>query len=48
MKNMRKFLAIAAVLAAATSVSGCVPLVVGAGGAVAADSVAEDRGGNLF
>lgn len=28
--------------------SGCVPLVVGAGGAIAADTIAEDRGSDLF
>jgi hypothetical protein len=33
---------------AMTGLSGCVPVVVGAGGAIAADTIAEDRGGNLF
>ena len=32
----------------ATLTSGCVPMAVGAAGAVAADEVAEDRGDNLF
>lgn len=36
-------------LAIATmSTSGCVPIVVGAGGAIAADTIAEDRGRDLF
>ncbi len=28
--------------------SGCVPVAIGAGGAIAADTIAEDRGGDLF
>ena len=40
--------AIALALVAVVGLSGCVPVVVGAGGAVAADTIAEDRGGNLF
>ena len=32
----------------AMSLSGCVPVAVGAVGAVAVDSVAEDRGQDLF
>lgn len=35
-------------LLAMTGLSGCVPVAVGAGGAIAADTIAEDRGGNLF
>jgi hypothetical protein len=30
------------------STSGCVPIVIGAGGAIAADTIAEDRGRDLF
>ncbi len=33
---------------AATSLSGCVPVAIGAVGAVAADSIAEDHGNDLF
>ena len=36
------------VLAGALATSGCVPLVVGAGGAIAADTISEDRGRDLF
>ena len=39
---------IAILLAGLFLTSGCVPVVVGAGGAIAADTIAEDRGGNLF
>ena len=28
--------------------SGCVPVAIGAGGAIAADTIAEDRGNDLF
>ncbi len=28
--------------------SGCVPVAIGAAGAVAADTIAEDRGSDLF
>ncbi len=28
--------------------AGCVPVVIGAGGAIAADTIAEDRGNDLF
>ena len=37
-----------AVAVCAMSVSGCVPVAVGAGGAIAADTIAEDRGRDLF
>lgn len=33
---------------AAPLLSACAPVAIGAGGAVAADKVAEDNGGNLF
>lgn len=39
---------ILAVLLGAFAVSGCVPVAIGAGGAIAADTIAEDRGGDLF
>lgn len=35
-------------LATAALTSGCVPLALGAGGAIAADEIAEQEGGNLF
>ena len=30
------------------ALSGCVPVAIGAGGAIAADTIAEDRGRDLF
>ena len=30
------------------SMSGCVPVAIGAAGAIAADTIVEDRGGDLF
>ncbi|SHE36177.1 hypothetical protein SAMN05444339_101154 [Loktanella atrilutea] len=36
------------VLVSTAFLSACAPAVIGAGGAVAADAVAEDNGGNLF
>ena len=35
-------------IAALTALSGCVPVAVGAAGAVAADTIAEDNGNDLF
>ena len=32
----------------ASAVSGCVPFVIGAGAAIGADAIAEDRGNDLF
>lgn len=32
----------------AMTLSGCVPVAVGAAGAIAADTIAEDRGHDLF
>ncbi len=32
----------------AMALSGCVPVVIGAGGAIAADTISEDRGRDLF
>ena len=46
---MKTKLALIVMLAAASmSTSGCVPIVIGAGGAIAADTIAEDRGRDLF
>jgi len=36
------------VIVSAATLSGCVPVAVGAVGAVAADSIAEDHGNDLF
>lgn len=36
------------ILFGAFTLSGCVPVAIGAAGAVAADTVAEDRGSDLF
>lgn len=35
-------------LSSAVLTSGCVPLAIGAGGAIAADTISEDRGRDLF
>lgn len=32
----------------ASALSGCVPVVVGAGAAIAVDAISEDRGNDLF
>ena len=46
---MRTRLALALALGLGTmTLAGCVPVVIGAGGAIAADTIAEDRGGDLF
>lgn len=45
---MKKAILILSILASVPALSGCVPVAVGAGGAVAADTIAEDNGGNLF
>lgn len=37
-----------AVLMLLPAVSGCAAVALGAGGAIVADEVAEDNGGNLF
>lgn len=42
---MRLILILSSFVALAGALSGCVPLVLGAGGAVAADEYAEDRDG---
>lgn len=45
---MARLFQVGFLLAAVLATSGCVPVAVGAGGAIAADTVAEERGGNLF
>ena len=45
---MQKFAIAAALLFSVLATSGCVPVVVGAGGAIVADTIAEDNGGDLF
>lgn len=42
---MRKSAAIAALILTAALLSGCAPVIIGAGGAVIADKVAEDQNG---
>ena len=37
-----------ALMLVGTTLMGCVPVAIGAVGAVAADSIAEDRGNDLF
>ena len=36
------------VLTGALATSGCVPVAIGATGAIAADTISEDRGRDLF
>lgn len=45
---MSKFILTIALLGSAFATSGCVPLVVGAGGAIAVDAISEDNGRDLF
>ncbi|CTQ31544.1 hypothetical protein [Jannaschia rubra] len=44
----RKIWMILALMLAAPTLSGCAAAALGAGGAIAADEVAENEGGNLF
>ena len=44
---MRLILALM-LLASVVVTSGCVPVAVGAAGAIAADTISEDRGRDLF
>ncbi len=46
-KPMRLILAFI-LLTSAVATTGCVPVVAGAAGAIAADTIAEDRGRDLF
>ena len=43
-----KLFLIVALTLAVPALSGCVPVAIGAGGAIAADTIAEDRGHDLF
>lgn len=43
-----KLAATIGILLSIMAVSGCVPVAIGAGGAIAADTIAEDRGRDLF
>jgi predicted small secreted protein len=43
--DMRKPAAIAALILTAALLTGCGPVIIGAGGAVLADKVAEDQNG---
>lgn len=45
---MSKLILTIALLGSALTTSGCVPLIIGAGGAIAADTIAEDNGNDLF
>ena len=45
---MKRSMMILAAILAVTSLSGCVPVAVGAAGAIAADTLSEDRGRDLF
>ena len=45
---MSKLILIFALIGSAFATSGCVPLVVGAGGAIAVDAISEDNGRDLF
>ena len=46
--SMTRVILISAILFSALATSGCVPVVVGAGAAIGADAIAENRGGDLF
>lgn len=45
---MPKLILAAALLFTTLVTSGCVPVAIGAGGVIAADTIAEDNGGDLF
>ena len=45
---MARLALIVTLLAGSSILSGCVPVAIGAGGAIAADTIAEDRGNDLF
>jgi len=42
------FVMILALMLGAISISGCVPVAIGAGAAIGVDAIAEDRGNDLF
>lgn len=46
--DMARLAVIATLLIGSNVLSGCVPVAIGAAGAVAADTIAEDRGKDLF
>lgn len=48
MEGFMRLAAILILLSGMVVTSGCVPVAIGAGGAIAADTIAEDRGGDLF
>ena len=45
---MTRSVIIMGLLLGSLATSGCVPVVVGAGAAIGADAIAENRGGDLF
>ena len=45
---MSKLILSIALLGCVFATSGCVPLVIGAGGAIAVDAISEDNGRDLF
>lgn len=46
--DMARLAVIATLLIGSGVLSGCVPVAIGATGAIAADTIAEDRGKDLF
>lgn len=46
--DMARLAVIATLLIGSNVLAGCVPVAIGAAGAVAADTIAEDRGKDLF
>jgi len=44
----KKLAMILGLILGASALAGCVPLVIGAGAAIGADAIAEDRGNDLF
>ena len=45
---LKKLTLIAVVMSGALATSACVPVAIGAAGAIAADTISEDRGKDLF
>ena len=45
---MARLALIVTLLLSSNILAGCVPVAIGAGGAIAADTIAEDRGRDLF
>lgn len=45
---MKKIALVTALLLSTALTSGCVPVAIGAGGAIVADTIAEDNGSDLF